>query len=82
MFTVTNICLLCLLLTEDGTLTPLLGNKAVQAMSLLTINYENIKAVRKRAHIVKVWFVFCNSLISSSFNTLAVIMLQVAPLSS
>jgi hypothetical protein len=30
----------------------------------------------------KMWFVFCNSLISSSFNTFAVIMLQVAPLSS
>ena len=30
---------------KDGTLTPLLGNKPVQAMSLLTINYENIKAV-------------------------------------
>ena len=30
---------------KDETLTPLLGNKAVQAMSLLTINYENIKAV-------------------------------------
>ena len=29
---------------KDGTLTPSLGNKAVQAMSLLTINYENIKA--------------------------------------
>jgi hypothetical protein len=34
---------------KDGTLTPLLGNKAVQAMNLLTINYENIKAVRKGA---------------------------------
>ena len=34
---------------KDGTLTPLLGNKAVQAMNLLTINYENIKAVRKEA---------------------------------
>jgi hypothetical protein len=34
---------------KDGTLTPLLGNKAVQAMSLLTINYENIKAVRQGA---------------------------------
>jgi hypothetical protein len=30
---------------KDGTLTPLLGNKAMQAMSLLTINYENIKAI-------------------------------------
>jgi hypothetical protein len=29
--------------------------------------------------IVKIWFVFCNSLISSSFNTFAVIMLQFAP---
>jgi hypothetical protein len=34
---------------KDETLTPLLGNKAVQAMSLLTINYENIKAVREGA---------------------------------
>ena len=34
---------------KDGTLTPLLGNKAVQAMSLLTINYENIKAVKQGA---------------------------------
>ena len=32
---------------KDETLTPLLGNKAVQAMNLLTINFENIKAVRK-----------------------------------
>jgi hypothetical protein len=34
---------------KDGTLTPLLGNKAVQAMNLLTINYENIKAVKQGA---------------------------------
>ena len=38
-----------LVVIKDGTLTPLLGNKAVQAMSLLTINYENIKAVRQGA---------------------------------
>jgi hypothetical protein len=34
---------------KDGTLTSLLGNKAVQAMSLLTINYENIKVARQGA---------------------------------
>ena len=38
---------------KDGTLTPLLGNKAVQAMSLLTINFENIKAVRKGVPLSK-----------------------------
>ena len=30
-------------------MTPLLGNKAVQVMNSLTINYENIKAVRQGA---------------------------------
>ncbi|VDI59164.1 Hypothetical predicted protein [Mytilus galloprovincialis] len=34
---------------KDGTLTPLLGSKAVQAMNLVTVNYENIKAVRQGA---------------------------------
>ncbi|CAC5410787.1 unnamed protein product [Mytilus coruscus] len=32
---------------NDGTLTPLLGSKAVQAMNFVTVNYENIKAVRQ-----------------------------------
>ncbi|CAC5394822.1 unnamed protein product [Mytilus coruscus] len=34
---------------KDGTLTPWLGSKAVQAMNLVTVNYENIKAVRQGA---------------------------------
>ncbi|CAC5410926.1 unnamed protein product [Mytilus coruscus] len=34
---------------KDSTLTPLLGSKAVQAMNLVTVNYENIKAVRQGA---------------------------------
>ncbi|CAC5404988.1 unnamed protein product [Mytilus coruscus] len=34
---------------KNGTLTPLLGSKAVQAMNLATVNYENIKAVRQGA---------------------------------
>ncbi|XP_063426867.1 uncharacterized protein K02A2.6-like [Mytilus trossulus] len=34
---------------KDGTLTPLLGSKAVQTMNLVTVNYENIKAVRQGA---------------------------------
>ena len=34
---------------KDGSLTSLLGNKVVQAMSLLTINYENIKVDRQGA---------------------------------
>jgi len=33
------------IVVKDKTLTPLLGNKAVQAMNLMTINYENIKSV-------------------------------------
>ncbi|CAC5419609.1 unnamed protein product [Mytilus coruscus] len=37
-------------LVKDGTLTPLLGSKAVQAMSLVTVKYENMKAVRQCAH--------------------------------
>ena len=34
------------IVVKDKTLTPLLGNKAVQAMNLMTINYENIKSVQ------------------------------------
>ncbi|CAC5402113.1 unnamed protein product [Mytilus coruscus] len=34
---------------KDVTLTPLLGSKAVQAMNLVTVNYENIKTVRQGA---------------------------------
>ena len=36
---------------KDGALTPLLGNKAVQAMNLMTINYENIKSVQQGAPV-------------------------------
>ena len=32
-----------------STLTPLLGNKTVQAMNLMTIHYENIKSVQQGA---------------------------------
>ena len=36
---------------KDGTLTPLLGNKAVQAMLLMTIKFENIKQVQQGAPV-------------------------------
>ncbi|CAG2198015.1 unnamed protein product [Mytilus edulis] len=37
------------IVVKDKTLTPLLGNKTVQAMNLMTIHYENIKSVQQGA---------------------------------
>ena len=37
------------IVVKDKTLTPLLDNKAVQAMNLMTITYANIKSVQKIA---------------------------------
>jgi hypothetical protein len=38
-----------IIVVKDKTLTPLLGNKAVQAMNLMTMKYANIKSVQQGA---------------------------------